>query len=152
MNKLSLEKFLIDHTKINKKFIRDFFSIQNKEKYKKHHPFIINLDIVSKWLKSRKDVLKETLLNSYHINFDFIILLRDKLEKKSGSGGHNKEFILLTSDCFKRLCMLSKAKKAEKVRDYYIRLEELVDKYKDTIIEAKDKDAQYINKNLLDFY
>ena len=58
----------------------------------------------------------------------------------------------MTSDCFKRLCMLSKSKNAEKVRDYYIRLEELVDKYKDTLLEAKDKDAQYINKNLLDFY
>jgi len=151
MNKLTLEEFLISHTKINKKFIRDFFSIQNKEKYKKHHPFIINLDIVSRWLKSRKDVLKDTLVNSYEEDYDYIILyVRDNPEMLRGH--INKEFILLTTDCFKRLCMLSKSKNAEKVRDYYIRLEELVDKYKDTLIEAKDKDAQYINKNLLDFY
>ena len=48
-------------------------------------------------------------------------------------GGQNKEIILLTSDCFKLLCLRSKTKKAELVRKYYIELEKLIDEYKDII-------------------
>ncbi len=68
---------------------------------------------------------------------------------------HNKELILLTIECFKKLCMLSKTKNSEKVRDYYLELEKLVDKYKDTIIETmkkelskKDREIQVLKNDL----
>ena len=44
--------------------------------------------------------------------------------------------------------MQSKTKKAELVRDYYIALEELVDKYKDLIIENKDKEINILKNDL----
>lgn len=86
----------------------------------------------------------EKFINPILINLDFIIieqniLLRDKSRQTIGSGGHNKKLVLLTSDCFKMLCMRSKTKKAEKVREYYIKIEKLIDEYKDIIIEENNK-------------
>lgn len=62
-------------------------------------------------VKCQKGHLKEY---SYHENVDYIVL-----KQQSKTQGRPKELILLTTDCFKRLCML-----------YYIQLEHLVDKYK----------------------
>jgi phage anti-repressor protein len=42
---------------------------------------------------------------------------------------------MLTPDCMKRLCMVSKTKKAEEVRSYFIELEKHINQYKDVIIE-----------------
>ena len=47
----------------------------------------------------------------------------------------NKEIILMTPDCFKRMCLLSKTNKAEEVRTYFIELEKLILNYKNYIIE-----------------
>ena len=58
---------------------------------------------------------------------------------KSESAGNPREEILLTSDCCKRLCMMSKTKKAEEVRTYFIEIEKLMNKYKNYIIEALNK-------------
>ena len=42
---------------------------------------------------------------------------------------------MLTPDCMKRLCMVSKTKRAEEVRTYFIELEKHIDNYKDIIID-----------------
>jgi hypothetical protein len=57
-----LETFLINHSKINKKIIIDFFGFQKIKTCKIHAPFVIDLDDVSYWLESRKAHLKDTLL------------------------------------------------------------------------------------------
>ena len=44
--------------------------------------------------------------------------------------------------------MLSRTEKAELVRDYYIQLEELVNDYKDIIIEAKQKEINILKNDL----
>ena len=41
---------------------------------------------------------------------------------------------MLTYTCAKLLCMLSKSEKASLIRNYYIELDKLIIKYKDTII------------------
>ena len=43
---------------------------------------------------------------------------------------------MLTPDCFKRLCLLSRTKKAEEVRTYFLELEKLIGNYKDYIING----------------
>lgn len=47
------------------------------------------------------------------------------LEAKN-HGGHNKETILMTIDCFKELCLESRTDKANQIRKYYIKLENVV--------------------------
>ena len=90
----------------------------------------------------RKDNLKKTLIASYIKNIDY------KIKKiKSNIPGKPKEEILITSDCCKRLCMLSKTQKAEEVRTYFIEIEKLVNKYKNYIIEALNKKIDILENN-----
>lgn len=98
------------------------------------------------WLKSRKETIKNTLTNSYIKNIDYKIV--NNFQK--GIKGRPRELILLTPDCFKRLCMSSKTKKAEEVRTYFLELEKHIDKYKNHIIDALNKKVGILEKNQKD--
>lgn len=144
-----LENFLIEKSKINKKFILDFFGFQKTNMYKDYKPFVIDLDDVAYWLDTIKGNLKATLIESYSKISDYKII--NKLafgQPEAKYGGQNKEIILLTSECFKMLCLRSKTKKAEMVRKYYIDLEKLIDEYKDTIIINLDKKIKLLENDL----
>jgi hypothetical protein len=147
-----LESFLIKNSDISKEFINDFFGFQKKQLYEEYKPFTIDLEDVAYWLETRKADLKGLLTQYYSKNLDFIIieksLLRKAPEQNIGSGGHNKKLVLLTPDCFKMLCMRSKTKKADKVREYYIEIEKLIDKYKDIIIEENNKKIKILENDL----
>lgn len=130
---MNLIEFLKKYSKISNKFIDDFFSLYDLDN---KNNFIIDLTKVAKWLDSKKGKIKETLLNSYKLNIDYII----NKTSSNGRKGAPKEEILLTVKCFKLLCMQSRTKKAVEVREYFYALEELIDKYKNYIIEGlKDK-------------
>jgi phage anti-repressor protein len=90
----------------------------------------------------RKDNLKKTLIASYIKNVDYKIRII-----RSTNAGKPKEEILITSDCCKRLCMLSKTEKAEEVRTYFIEIEKLINKYKNYIIEALNKKVNILENN-----
>ena len=118
----------------NNKFINDLFLIdKNNENYK---DFIIDLEILIKFLDVKKGTIKDTLKNSYTKNIDYKITKEKKMSKNVGKP---KEIIMLTPDCFKRLTMSSKTKKAEEVRTYFIQLEKHIDKYKNYIIDGMNK-------------
>ncbi len=115
----NLEQFLISNSDISKEFINDFFGFQKKKLYEEYKPFTIDLEDVAFWLEMRKTTLKETLIFNYSKNIDYLIvknLPQEKLQQNIGSGGHNKKLVLLTSDCFKMLCML-KLKKQTKLEN-----------------------------------
>jgi hypothetical protein len=153
-----LEMFLIKNSNINKKFIIDFFGFQKKNSYIKYKPFIIDLDDVAYWLGAVKGNLKDTLIEAYNETTDYMIiktsllLLKkkqaNKIPRENNLGGHNKETILLTPDCFKMLCLRSKTKKADLVRKYYIELEKLIDEYKDIMILNLDKKIKLLENDL----
>jgi len=130
---MNLIDFLKTYSKISNKFIDDFFSLYELDN---KNLFVINLKNIAKWLNTNKSDLKETLNNSYQINIDYII----NKTKSNGKKGAPPEEILLTVKCFKLLCMQSKTKKSVEVREYFYAIEELIDKYKNYIIEGlKDK-------------
>ena len=112
---MDLENFLISNSKINKKFIKDFFGFQKTDQFKDYKPFTINLDDIAYWLDSLKANLKNTLITSYIKDVEFIII-KSLLMVSHEQPKHNKETIIITSDTFKMLCMRSKTKKADKVR------------------------------------
>jgi phage anti-repressor protein len=97
--------------------------------------------LICKWLKSRKADLKSTLTKSYIRNVDYTI------KKGKSTGGRPLEIINLSFDCFRRLCMLSRTKKAEEVRSYFIDIEKHINKYKDYIIEALNKKVDILDNN-----
>lgn len=79
--------------------------------------FTVNLDDISKWLNTEKKRLIETLKSSYKLNIDYTLKKGVNPNKKSARH-NNYKVCLLTLDCFKRLCMLSKAKNSDIVRQY----------------------------------
>ena len=137
---MKLIEFLKKYTKINNEFIDDFFSLYDeKDKYN----FCINIDVISKWLDMRKDHIKETLLYSYNENIDYIIIKN----KSGGKIGKPKDTILLTPKCFKLFTMQSKNKKSNQIREYYYELEEVIDKYKEHIIQSLDDKIKKLENN-----
>lgn len=129
----NLQSYLKTYSTINNKFIDDFFGQYNNDT--DDTDFVIDLDNVAKWLKCFKRNLKTTLVESYRKDIDYII---DR-KTMTGSKGRPSEVILLTPECFKRLCMMSKTEKAEEVRSYFIAIEQHLDKYKSYIIEGLNK-------------
>jgi phage anti-repressor protein len=136
---ISLQEYLKKYSVINNKFIDDFFSLYDRNTTE--NDFVINLETIAKWLKSIKGDLKKTLTNSYTKNIDY------KTKKGATTGGRPNEIVLLTPDCFKRLTMSSKTKKSEEVRTYFIELEKHIDKYKNHIIEALNKQVDVLHNN-----
>ena len=151
MNLEKLESFLIDNSSISKEFIKDFFGFQKINEFIKYKPFTISLDDIAYWLETEKGKLKKTLNNNYSINIDYIInkaLIVPRDKQEASHGGHNKKLILLTPECFKMLCMRSRTAKADKVRQYYIDLEKLIDGYKDTIINNQNKKISILENDM----
>jgi phage anti-repressor protein len=137
---LSLPEFLKKYSTIPNKFIDDFFSLYD---YKTNDTdLIIDFDNLSNWLLTRKDNLKKTLERSYVKEVDYQI----KIIKTKGKG-RPTEHIMITPDCMKRICMLSATKKAEEVRTYFIKIEKLIDRYKEVIIEDLNKKIGILQNN-----
>jgi phage anti-repressor protein len=135
-----LQDFLKKYSSISNAFITDFFSLYTTETT--DNDLIINFDKLVIWLNIRKDSLKRTLIETYIKNIDY------KIRKiKSTTAGKPKEEIMITADCCKRLCMLSKTKKAEEVRTYFIEVEKLMNKYKNYIIDALNKKVGILENN-----
>ena len=139
---MKLKEFLKKYSTLSNAFIDDFHNIYTFDE-ENENDFIINIDIVTKWLVSTKSRLKETLVRSYNKNIDYKVS-KEKVGKISKS---NKEIIMLTPDCFKRLCLVSKTKKSEEVRTYFIELEKILDKYKKYIINAMKKQIEVLENN-----
>ena len=104
--------------------------------------YLINLDDIYKWIGfSRKSDAKKLLINSFNENKDYKILLRRSPQQDYNQhGGNNKEQIMLTIICFKKFCMKSSTKQADKIYDYYIKMEEIIFKY----IQDQYKEQQNI--------
>lgn len=127
---LNLVEFLKKYSTIDNSFIDDFFGMYDiKEKTN----YNVDLDKLAIWLNAPKANVKKTLVGSYVKNVDYRIV---KIRNTNTHGGQGKEQILLTPDCFKLLAMRSRTKKAERVREYYLELEKILDKYKDYIIKG----------------
>ena len=140
--------FLKKYSDIDVDFIGKFIEIRNGNN--KHAPFTIDLNLVVDWLKTTKKEIKKTLKNTYTIDVDYVLLHPNPQQKQKnpGSGGHNKEIILMTPDTFKMLTMKSRTAEAQKVRYYYVTLENLVEIYKDEIISNQNKKIKILERNL----
>jgi phage anti-repressor protein len=95
--------------------------------------FVINLDDIWEWVGfSKKDKAKDLLIKHFIENIQYRILLPDLREQNSSDdkrGGHNKENIMLTVNTFKKFCMKASTKRADQVCDYYLKMENIMQKY-----------------------
>ena len=143
----TLKEYLIKYSNVNKSFINDFIQVQNSDISQIHKPFVIDLKIVMDWLQITDiKTLRDTLTKSYIKDVDYIIIKNDDT---SGKGGYRKIKTLLTTKCFKKICLKTKSKLADKIIDYYIALEELVLKYQQDIINILINENKSLHHDLL---
>ena len=137
---MNLTEFLKTHTKINNEFIDDFFSLYKPDdKYN----FCIDLQAIAKWMETRKCDLKETIVHSYKKNIDYKIIKG----RPDGKIGKPSETILLTPKCFKLMAMQTHSKKGILVRNYYYELEQVLDQYKNYIIQGLQEKIKKLENN-----
>lgn len=125
---------------------------------------IINFNNLAKWLNVTKRNLKKTLKRTYTQNIDYKInviksSVKGHLEKYNFSVPHKNfdcenftrgrptEDIMITPDCMKKICMLSASAKSDEVRTYFIKIEKLLDKYKQVIIDELNKKVGILEQN-----
>jgi len=138
MDNNNLINFLKKYTNISNKFIDDFFNLYTVKTSK--NDFVIDLENVAKWLKANRKEIKKTLIRSYEEKVDYIII-------KKETKGRPYENTYITPECFKRLCMLSRTEKAEEVRTYFIEIENVLDNYKNVIIDHLNKRIDILENN-----
>ena len=101
--------------------------------------FVIDARKVAKWLEISLPELIKTLKKSYRIDIDYILkkgINPNKLDNRN----NNYKLTLLTPDCFKRICMLSRSRKGETVRSYFISIEDAFIKHRKQIMDGIIKD------------
>ncbi len=133
------------NTEEQQTFIGSFFGFINY----KDTDFCIYLDNVFSQIGfTRKSDCKKLLLKYFKENTDYIINNEESFSLQNieksvaasavagiidkntninlGGAGLNKEHIYMTIKCFKKLCMKARTAQADKIHDYYIKLEEIV--------------------------
>ena len=124
--KVYFKQYLKDKSTIDPNFIDDF--IYNDDGQNEYN-YIIDLEKLSNWLEVKKENLKRLLDDNFEEDEDYII------EKKitgigKGIGKNNRKRVMLTYECSKLLCMLSRTEKANTIRRFYVELEKLLILYK----------------------
>lgn len=141
---MDTKTFLKQYSTIPNTFIDSFVSLYDSETVQTD--FVVDVDVASKWLGIHKFVLLKTLRESYKKDIDYV---ETRATVKVGKyGGNNYKKVMLTPDCFKRVCMRSRSKRAEEVRTYFIQLESLLVKYKSYIIEGMDKEIKSLERSV----
>ena len=141
---MNFVNFLKKYTLINNNFIEDFYELFNEKSIELNNIFIINYKLLIKWLdlKTKKGFV-ETIKNSYKKNIDYIVAE----ENKQGTGGKKNKIYILTSDAAKRFCLLTKSKKGEDVRAYFIEIEKALFKYQQFIIKGLEDKIKKLENN-----
>ena len=136
--------FLKKYSTISNKFIDDFYNIMNEDYIEKMNEFLIDSDLLQKWLNIKsRDNLVNTLKKSYVIKVDYDI----EIITKKVHGGHNKKIYIITPTAAKKIAMSSKSNISKQVQNYFIEIEYILHKYKNYIIKNLNKKIKIIEKN-----
>jgi hypothetical protein len=151
--KLSKAQLIKLFTRVPAAFVDDFYAFLKDKK--RQNDFSIDLEKVSKWLKVAKYNLLKTLRGSYTQNKDYttgevpnVVFDVDAKVNPKGAGRRRK-LVMLTPDCFKRLCMRSRSAKAETVRTYFNELDKFLDHYADQISDGITRDIEAVSKKMV---
>jgi len=118
-------------------FITSFYCFLN---YHPKNDFIIDLDNVWRWLGFQSKFNSKRILEKHFtIDNDYKLLrLNYANQTNKTRGGHNKETFLLSVKTFKSLCLKACTKQADKIHEYYIKLEETLN----NIIEEENNELK----------
>ena len=134
--------------------------VSNLFLYLNYHPindFVVNLDNVWKFIGfSNKANAKRLLKQHFTENKDYqkLLIRMDeqavnlKNGKNIGGAGLNQETIMLNINTFKKLCLKSNTDNADKIHDYYIKLEMV---YNELMKEEFDEQKKRNRKSKITF-
>ena len=122
---ISLKDFLKTYTAISGKFIDEYYAFYE---LCDNDTFGIDSEKVIKYLglKDKKNFY-ERLRITFELDIDYII----KRNIQKFQKGIKSTFYYLSFDGFEKVCMTSKSKKGNSVRDYFITLRKFIGYYKD---------------------
>lgn len=144
INNLELKKYIIDVLKSENKNVDEniielfLFSLKEKD-------FPINIDTLLKLnvYKYKRNIIRK--LQEYKKGEDFC-----SLNSKSQTGGRPSENIMLSIECFKSLCIMSKNEFGKKTRDYYITIENVFKKYMEESLTKLKEENKILNNKLIE--
>ena len=144
---ITAQDFIKQTTSVPEKFVDELFEFYNQDTLPTD--FVINLDPLSQWLNVPKRALIKTLKASYKKDIDYQFYKAVNPNKK-GKYGNNYTKYMLTIECFKMVCMLSKAKNADMVRHYFIEVEAMYIKYRQLVMNGMNKEITDLNRKVKD--
>jgi len=143
---MNFETFINKYSFVNSKFVKDFFNIIKEDYIERYNEFLIDSEILRKWLKINiRRSFNDTIKRSYKNNIDYKI--KKMKREDGGSGGSNYELIILTPETAKKICLSTKSKIGTQVQQYFLDIEVALYKYKNYIIEGMNQKIQQLENN-----
>ena len=124
--------FLKKYSDIPVEFIDDFYGVV-KDYEELNYSFYISFDSILKWINQTKSNVKRTLIKRFTQNIDYTLV------KVYGNAGKPKEDILLKLSTFKNICNLLSNKSSKEICKYFLHIEDILNKYKNYIINSLKK-------------
>lgn len=137
--------FIKQYVAVDPAFVDDFFGLCDM--HTTPNDFTVDLEVAAKWLRTTKGNLKRTLTRTYVRGVDYTLTRPYSGRKGVGSGVAKKETVLLTPDCFKAVCMMSRTAKAKEVRSYYIAAEKSLVRYREAIVLRMGERIKQLENN-----
>jgi len=130
-------------------FVTSFYCYLNCDE---KNDFVVDLDNVWKWLGFSVKIKAKTLLEKHFIiDKDYKILLCDSVkqyENEKKHGGYNKETIMLSVKTFKLFCIKTDTKKADKIHEYYLKMEDIIHQVVQEESDELKKQLENVNAKL----
>jgi len=142
---MDFKEFINKYSFVNSNFVKDFYDIIKEDYIEKYNEFLIDSEILRKWLKvNNRRKFNDTIKRSYTKNIDYKL---EKIKKSDGSGGQNFEVITLTPEAAKKICLSTNSKLGPLVQQYFLDIELTLYKYKNYIIDGMNKKINQLENN-----
>ena len=142
---MDFKEFINKYSFVNSKFVKDFYDIIKEDYIEKYSEFLIDSEILRKWLKiNNRQKFNDTIKRSYTKNIDYKL---EKIKRSEGSGGQNFEVITLTPEAAKKICLSTNSKLGPLVQQYFLDIELALYKYKNYIIDGMNKKINQLENN-----
>lgn len=146
---LPVVAFLKKYTTVSDAFIDDFFSLVDPSAGKKD--FVIPADAAAKWLGMTKgNLLRALKIHGFIEASDYTVSKEaSSLENNGSKRPHRRpmNIVMMTTECFKSLCMLMNTPKSKMTRSYYIAVEDALLKYRDEIVAGLQQRVIELERN-----
>lgn len=123
---MGLDEFLVRYGGVTSEIATQFSTMYSSSTSQQDPVIDLDMYVTLMVTQPRPNVLL-LLRASYVEGIDYV--MRKSPTAGRRHGGHMKKLVLLTPDCFKRLCMRSRTAAAETVRSYFLRMETLTRRY-----------------------